>query len=68
VERALSNYYRTAMTRQESARLSDHVLSQQDDDADSPKGSITEEDGFNFKSDEKIGKNNKVDDANNESL
>jgi hypothetical protein len=68
VERALSNYYRTAMTRQESARLSDHVLSQQDDDADSPKGSITEEDGFNFKSDEKLGKNNKVDDAHNESL
>ncbi len=41
VERALSQYYRTAMTRQESARLSDAALSQNDDEDFSPKGSIS---------------------------
>ncbi len=52
VERALSQYYRTAMTRQESARFSDAALSQNDDEDFSPKGSISG-DKSPFVSDEK---------------
>lgn len=67
--RALSHVYRTAMNRQDSARLSDRALSQQDDDGEnSPRGSIDGDKEKFVYSDEKKNKKNKVQDELSQSI
>ena len=61
--RALSHVYRTAMNRQDSARLSDRALSQVDDEGEnSPRGSIDGDREKFVYSDEKKNKKNKIHD------